>query len=84
MTRDPVDHLLDQWQVGQPSSDLANRIVARSREVEQQGRQQEPVSQAWGQSLHWLLPSPIPPEALLHGWLGEIGPQTRRSAGVTR
>lgn len=38
MTRDPVDHLLDQWQVGQPSSDLANRIVARSREVEQQGR----------------------------------------------
>ena len=33
--RDPVDHLLDQWQVGQPSADLASRIVAQSRAVEQ-------------------------------------------------
>jgi hypothetical protein len=35
MTRDPLDRLLDQWQVGQPSADLASRIVAKSREVEQ-------------------------------------------------
>ena len=35
MSRDPVDRLLDQWQVGPPSADLADRIVTRSREVAQ-------------------------------------------------
>ena len=33
--QDPLDRLLDQWQVGPPSPDLANRIVAKSREVAQ-------------------------------------------------
>lgn len=35
--QDPLDRLLDEWQVGPPSSDLANRIVTRSREVAQLG-----------------------------------------------
>ena len=33
--RDPIDDLLDQWRVGEPSPDLASQIVARSRAVEQ-------------------------------------------------
>lgn len=37
MTRDPLDRLLDEWKVGPPSPDLAGRIVAKSREVEQVG-----------------------------------------------
>ncbi|WP_119422260.1 hypothetical protein [Desertibaculum subflavum] len=37
MTRDPLDRLLDEWKLGEPSPDLAHRIVARSREVEQLG-----------------------------------------------
>lgn len=35
MSRDPLDDLLDNWRVEPPSPGLAERIVARSRAVEQ-------------------------------------------------
>lgn len=38
MKRDPLDRQLDEWKVGEPSPDLAGRIVTKSREVEQIGR----------------------------------------------